>query len=107
MKKLQVNSNFPTTIDLKLRRIPYGTHIQNMTVDMSGMTLTGEINWTLVDHQHHSHATVRLEGTGIKEIQKARGHAAFLEAKKSQFDADLHWKASPLAASIDGIEGRC
>ena len=103
---IQVGSRTPASMGFKLRHAPNGVKIDNITGELSGLSLNGLADWVQVEGEQRSWVQGGLKGTGIRELQKALGFSGFLEAKESRFDASLNWDGSPLGGSVATMKGR-
>ncbi|WP_257297313.1 YhdP family protein [Endozoicomonas sp. YOMI1] len=103
---IQVGSRTPASIGFKLRHAPNGVRIDNITGELSGMSLNGLADWVQIEGEQRSWVQGRLKGKGIRELQKALGFSGFLEARESRFDVSLNWDGSPLGGSMATMKGR-
>ncbi|MFK0573664.1 YhdP family protein [Endozoicomonas sp.] len=106
ISRIQIGNRAPGRIGFKLRHAPHGIKVDNITGELSGVSLKGLADWVQMDGEQRSWVQGTLKGTGIKELQKALGFSGFLEAKESRFDASLNWEGSPIGGDVATMKGR-
>lgn len=103
---IQLGNRTPASIGFTLRHAPNGVKIDNITGELSGMSLNGLADWVQMEGEQRSWVQGGLKGTGIRELQKALGFSGFLGAEESHINASLNWDGSPVAGSMAIMKGR-
>lgn len=106
IRRVQVGSRAPASIGFTLRHAPHGVKVDNVTGELSGVSLKGLADWVQMDGEQRSWVQGTLKGSGIRELQEALGFSGFLEAKESRFDVSLNWEGSPMGGEVATMKGR-
>ena len=106
ISRVQIDNQTPANIGFKLRHVPNGIKIDNISGELTGLSLNGLADWVQMDGEQHVYLQGGVKGPGIQELQKALGFSGFLEARESQFDINLNWKGSPLGGTVATMNGR-
>lgn len=79
--------------------------VQNVTGEMTGAELTGQLVWSFSDGEHLSRYTGRVAVGDIQQVLNTWGYAPVLSSTSGWFDMAIDWQGSPAFFDFKRIRG--
>lgn len=79
--------------------------VQNVTGDMPGAMLTGELRWSHLQDTHQTGFVGRVDVGDIQTVLNTWSYAPVLSSSDGQFDLEIDWQGSPAFFDFKRISG--
>lgn len=91
-------------VDMRLRPDASGAKIRDLSVNLRGLQLTGELDWRETGPRSHFKGQMRADDMG--DVLKAWHYAPTLTSDSFAMQADLSWPGSPIFFALSRSTGQ-